>query len=56
MDFSFRRPYLNFPRVLEDHEHAAELVAEHFLSRGLYQFLFYSESDNWSYEERGKGL
>jgi LacI family transcriptional regulator len=56
VDFSFRRPYLRFPRVLEDHSHAAELVAEHFLSRGLTHFLFYSESDNWSYEERGEGF
>jgi len=56
VDFSFRRPYLRFPRVIEDHAHAAELVAEHFLSRGLSHFLFYSESDNWSYEERGDGF
>ena len=56
VDFSFRRPYLKFPRVLEDHAHAAELVAEHFLSRGLTHFLFYSESENWSYEERGNGF
>jgi LacI family transcriptional regulator len=56
VDFSFRRPYLRFPRVLEDHTHAAELVAEHFLSRGLSHFIFYSESDNWSYEERGQGF
>jgi len=56
VDFSFRRPYLRFPRVLEDHGHAAELVAEHFLSRGLSNFLFYSESDNWSYEARGNGF
>ena len=56
VDFSFRRPHLRFPRVLEDHMHAAELVAEHFLSRGLTNFLFYSEADNWSYEERGNSL
>jgi LacI family transcriptional regulator len=56
VDFSFRRPYLKFPRVIEDHAHAAELVAEHFLSRGLTHFLFYSESANWSYEERGAGF
>jgi LacI family transcriptional regulator len=31
VDFSFRRPELHFPRVLEDHAHAAELVAEHLL-------------------------
>src|SRR3954465_9532260 len=56
VDFSFRRPYLRFPRVLEDHAHAAELVAEHFLTRGFTHFLFYSETDNWSYEERGEGF
>jgi LacI family transcriptional regulator len=31
-------------------------VAEHFLSRGLTHFLFYSEVNNWSYEERGQGF
>lgn len=56
VDFSFRRPQLPFPRVLEDHAHAAQLVMEHFLSRGLRNFLFYSDADNWSYEERGRGF
>jgi len=56
VDFSFRRPHLKFARVLEDHEHAAQLVAEHFLSRGFHHFAFYSDTDNWSYEERGRGF
>ncbi len=56
VDFSFRRPQLKFPRVLEDHAHAAQLVAEHFLSRGFTNFLYYSDADNWSYEERGQGF
>ncbi|MDE3068016.1 MAG: DNA-binding transcriptional regulator [Verrucomicrobiota bacterium] len=56
VDFSFRRPQLKFARVLEDHAHAAQLVAEHFLSRGFKRFLFYSDADNWSYEERGAGF
>ena len=56
VDLSFRRPHLRFPRVLEDHAHAAHLVAEHFLSRGFKHFLFYSDADNWSYEERGQGF
>src|SRR5581483_9194240 len=34
----------------------AELVAEHFLARGFTRFVFYSEADNWSYEERGQGF
>src|SRR6185436_14745825 len=56
VDFSFRRRHLKFPRVLEDHAHAAEMVAEHFLSRGFRNFAFYSDADNWSYEERGQGF
>ncbi len=56
VDFSFRRPHLGFPRVLEDHAHAAGLVAEHFLSRGFSNFAFYSEAPNWSYDERGQGF
>jgi LacI family transcriptional regulator len=56
IDFSFRRPHLRFARVLEDHAHAAQLVAEHFLSRGFTNFMFYSDTDNWSYLERGEGF
>ena len=56
VDFSLRRPELRFPRVLEDHTHAAKLVAEHFLSRGFANFMFYSDAANWSYEERGSGF
>ncbi|HEY9173867.1 MAG TPA: substrate-binding domain-containing protein, partial [Verrucomicrobiae bacterium] len=56
VDFSFRRPHLQYPRVLEDHAHAAQLVAEHFLSRGFTNFVFYSETPNWSYDERGQGF
>jgi LacI family transcriptional regulator len=56
VDLSYRRPRLRFPRVLEDHFHAAQLAAEHFLSRGFNNFMFYSDADNWSYEERGQGF
>lgn len=56
VDFSFRRQQLKFARVLEDHLHAAQLVTQHFLSRGLRHFMFYSDTDNWSYEERGRGF
>jgi LacI family transcriptional regulator len=56
VDFSFRRRHLKFARVLEDHAHAAQLVAEHFLSRGFEHFMFYSDTDNWSYEERGESF
>lgn len=53
VDFSFRRPHLRFPRVLEDHAHIAQMVADHFLARGFGHFAFYSNSGNWAYEERG---
>ncbi len=56
VDFSYRRPHLRFPRVLEDHAHAAQLVAEHFLSRGFSQYMFYNDLDNWSCNERGEGF
>jgi LacI family transcriptional regulator len=56
VDFSFRRPQLKYPRVLEDHAHAARLAAEHFLTRGFTNFCFYSDANNWSYEERGHGF
>lgn len=56
VDFSFRRPQLKFPRVLEDHAHSAHLVADHFLARGFSHFIFYSSTGNWAYEERGTGF
>ena len=56
VDFSFRRPELKFARVLEDTTEAAQLVANHFLSRGFRNFLFYSDAQNWVYEERGSAF
>jgi LacI family transcriptional regulator len=56
VDFSFRRPELRLPRVLEDHTGAAELVAKHFLARGFANFMFYSDAPDWSHEERGSGF
>ena len=53
VDFSFRRPELEFARVLEDTAETAQLVADHFLSRGFRHFLFYSDAHNWIYNERG---
>lgn len=56
VDFSNRRTQLKFHRVLEDHAHAARLVAQHFLTRGFENFCYYSDANNWSYEERGTGF
>ena len=56
VDFSFRRPHLPFARVLVDHAGAARLVVDHFLSRGLKNFLFYSDIENWAFEEYGRAF
>jgi LacI family transcriptional regulator len=54
VDFSFRRPHLPFPRVLADHCASAQLVADHFLMRGLKHFVYYSSAENWTYDEIGR--
>ncbi len=56
VDFSLRRANLPFAHVSMDHEACARLAAEHFLRRGFKNFLFYSDSDNWTFDERGKGF
>jgi LacI family transcriptional regulator len=56
VDFSFRRPHLKFPRVLTDHARVSQLVADHFLSRGFTNYVFYCNHDNWSFEERGNAF
>lgn len=56
VDFSLRRPQLRFARVLQDNAHAARLVAEHFLTRGFKNFAFFSDAENWSFDERGRGF
>jgi LacI family transcriptional regulator len=56
VDFSFRRPRLPFPRVLPDHVVAGRLVAEHFLVRGLTNFMFYNSAENWSFDEVGRAF
>jgi LacI family transcriptional regulator len=56
VDFSFRRPHLKFARVLYDHAQSAHLVADHLLSRGYTNFVYYEDFDNWSFEERGKAF
>ncbi len=56
VDFSFRRPELRFPRVLADHAKIARLAAEHLLSPGIKHFIFYSDIDNWAFEEYGRSF
>jgi len=56
VDFSMRRPHLPFAHVVQDHGCTGQLVAEHFLERGLRHFCFYSDSENWSQMGRGEGF
>lgn len=56
VDFSLRRANLPFAHVVQDHEACARMAADHLLGRGFRNFLFYSDSDNWTFEERGNGF
>jgi LacI family transcriptional regulator len=56
VDFSFRRAKLPYSRVLEDTAETGRLVADHFLARGFRHFYFYSDADNWVYNERGNAF
>lgn len=54
VDFSCRRMELPFARVAIDDAASARLVTDHFLTRGLKNFMYYSAQDNWAFEKRGE--
>lgn len=54
VDFSCRRMELPFARVIVDDNALARLVADHFLTRGLKHFMYYSAQDNWAFERHGQ--
>ena len=56
VDFSLRRANLPFAHVAQDHRECARMAAEHLLRKGFRNFLFYSDSENWTFEERGDGF
>lgn len=56
VDFSLRRANLPFAHVAQDHLECARMAADHFLRRGFRNFVFYSDSQNWTSEERGEGF
>jgi LacI family transcriptional regulator len=56
VDFSLRRANLPFMHVAQDHLACARMAAEHFLQRGFINYMFYSDSENWTFEERGCGF
>lgn len=56
VDFSLRRANLPFTHVAQDHVQCASMAADHMVRRGIRNFLFYSDSANWTFEERGKGF
>jgi LacI family transcriptional regulator len=56
VDFSFHRPQLAFARVLPDYNAVGQIAAEHFLSRGVTNYCFYSDSPDWAFEETGRAF
>jgi LacI family transcriptional regulator len=56
VDFSLRRANLPFTHVAQDHIECARMAATHFLTRGFKNFMVYSDSENWTFEERGNGF
>jgi LacI family transcriptional regulator len=56
VDFSLRHAHLPLGHVVLDHGAASKLAADHFVERGFHNFLFYSDADNWTFEERGRGF
>lgn len=56
VDFSFRRRHLKYARVLEDTAATSRMVATHLLTRGIREFLFYSDAENWVYDGRGNSF
>ncbi|MGI9177240.1 MAG: substrate-binding domain-containing protein [Pirellulales bacterium] len=52
VDFSLRRKHPR-PRVVLDHDMTGRMAAQHFIGRGFRNFLYYSFSDNWTYQARG---
>jgi len=56
VDMSLRRPQFQCARVVEDNVHAGRLAARHLLDRRVESFAYYSDTDNWAYNERGDGF
>jgi LacI family transcriptional regulator len=56
VDFSLRRRATPFAHVVQDHLKTGEMVADHFIERGLSRFCFYSDTENWSQVERGEAF
>jgi LacI family transcriptional regulator len=56
VDFSLRRRDTPFAHVVQDHAKTGELVAEHFIERGMTRFCFFSDTENWSQVERGEAF
>ncbi len=56
VDFSLRRGHLPFGHVVLDHEAASKLAANHLIERGFQNFFYYSDVNNWTYEERGRAF
>jgi LacI family transcriptional regulator len=56
VDFSLRRRGTPFAHVVQDHAKTGEIAAEHFIERGMGNFCFFSDTENWSQVERGQAF
>ncbi len=56
VDFSLRRRATPFAHVVQDHVKTGEMVADHFIERGMTRFCFFSDTENWSQVERGEAF
>ena len=56
VDFSFRRPQLKFPPRAGGPRAGRPTGGRAFSHARFHQLMFYSDADNWSYEERGDGF
>jgi len=52
VDLNWSRPQLQFPRMLADHQAIGRQAAQHFMSRGFRNFLFFSRRPSWYQAER----
>jgi LacI family transcriptional regulator len=52
VDFNFQRKDIELPRVILDNARMSQLVADHFLARGMTNFVFYSDEEIWSFDEK----
>ncbi len=56
VDFSLRRRGTPVAHVVQDHAQTGEIAAEPVIERGMGNFCFFSDTENWSQVERGQAF